>query len=469
MNAAGPTVDAGATSVASWSVRNRSRTMPCIRALGASVLLTLLLALPLAGQSVRGRVLDAESGEAIGGARIVLQLPDGTRVAESVSGRDGLFEVTAREPGPHRIEASHLAYRAATTAEFQIDRHQQVIVDVRLSTQAIELEPLTITARRRDPRHEPTHEGFYARQRLLPPIGNNRAVTRIDPEMINARDALDVLGWMHPRPFCLIVYWNGAMQLSQDEADYRLGTSSAHLEGVEFYRYLMDAPDTFRDLPIYLAECPRYSVIALWARTGYYGEPPPPLPSRSRLNGAAGMYHVSGSAAPGPGVGAELAIHWPVTGGLALGLHARRTLHRLAPEVTEAALPEQGQWPYVMPPGRRPLALSVAGVESRLMLPRRGAVWPVVSARVQLAHRAFTLQSNSHEGFDVSIGSTGGALGVTLGGEVLVGGRFAVSAALGHDRMFFGPYGEIERYYNRTAAQWGGTSLRLGIGYALER
>jgi hypothetical protein len=438
------------------------------RATLAFLLLTLAVPAALAGQSVRGRVLDAATGDSVPGARVVLQTEAGRYAGQAVAGPDGIFVVAARQAGPHRLEVSHAGFTTTLTDVFTIEPRQEVEVDVRLSTHVIALDPLTITARRRDPRHEPTHEGFYTRYLLLPKIGNARAISRNDGEMINARHVGDVLTWLPPR-YCMAVYWNGHLQESPDGAHMRLETPAIDLEGIEFYRHLIYAPQTMRDVPGYLALCPRHSVIALWTRTGYFGDPPEPGPSTSRLAVATGLYHLGGRAAPGLGHGVEAALHWPVTGHFAMGLLARRSTHTLPAEVTQAQLPEPGQWPYTQPPGRRPLTLWTAGLESRLLLPRRGPAWPVLAARAQLARRAFTLQSRSHDGFDVAIDSWGAALGVTAGAEMLVGGRFALHAAVAHDRYFFGPYGEIERRYNPTSAQWRGTALRIGIGYALER
>jgi hypothetical protein len=438
--------------------------------------LVLLWTAPLAGQSVRGRVLDDGTGRGLAGVRIVLVAADGRAAGEAVSSSDGLFQLAVRQAGDYRVEASLLGYRTTTTAPFHLAAQEQLVVDVTLATAAIPLEPLVIAGRRRDPRHEPTVDGFYARQLLLPPIGSARAIRRIDPEMVNAIDARDVLLWLRdPRSFrgsgCLVVYLNGHMALSPEAAGAWLEAPAAMLEGIEYYREITDAPFPMRTIPIYLQECPRHSVIALWGWTGYYGAAPPPdlTPSPRRANVATGLYHLSGSGTPGMGSALEAAAHWPVVRGVALGLHARRSAHQLAPETTAAAVPEDWNWPYVVPPGRRPLTLWAAGIEPRLMLQRRGPVWPVLSARVQIAHRAFTLQSNSAKGFDVAITSWGQAVGVSAGGEVLIRERLAVHAAIGHDRFFFGPYRDIERRGNPTAARWAGTSLRVGVGYPLAR
>jgi hypothetical protein len=432
----------------------------------------------LDAQSVRGRVLDRESGAPIADVRVTLLRADGTPVLYSLSNDEGGFHVATWHPGPHRLQASHVGYRAVTTEPFEIGVREELVVDLVLSAAAIPLEPLTITARRRDVRDDPTTEGFYARQQLAPLLGNSRVITRLDPELASARDARDAMNWLpavQGRPFgregnCLVVYFNGQLLGDVDAADIWLATPAHLLEGLEYYRSIHDAPLPFRQVPGYLYDCSRHTVIALWSRTGYFGDLHDELrPSSRRINVATGVYHLSGARAPGFGTGIEAAAHWPVLHGVAFGLTLRRSAHHLSADDTEASLSPIVAPLYRLPPGRRPLALWVGGVEGRATLGRTAGVWPVVAARLQAAHRSFSLRSSSEENVYVAANSLGLGVGVTAGAEILVRGRFAVHAALGYDRLFFGPYSEIEHRTNPTAAQWAGTSLRIGGGYALAR
>ncbi|CAN5659582.1 hypothetical protein BH23GEM9_BH23GEM9_23860 [soil metagenome] len=434
---------------------------------------------PLTAQSVIGRVLDAESGAGIPDVRVALLRADGTRVGESVTNRDGAFHIGTWITGEHRLEASHIAYRATSTAVFNLGAREELVVDIRMSSGAITLDPLTITARRRDLRGDPTVEGFYSRQLLTPQIGNTRVITRLDPELAYARDARDVLTWLprpQRRPFgrggdpCMVMYWNGHMVIDSTMANMWLETPPDMLEGLEYYQDMTEAPISFRQIPPYLYDCSRLSVLALWARTGYYGDLPADLrPSSRRVNVATGLYHVAGKSAPGVGAGIEVAAHWPAIRDIAVGVNVRRTAHHLSAETTaDAVIPVVAPL-YRTPPGRRPLTLWVGGLEGRLMLPEAAGIWPFVSVRLQAAHRSFTLESLSFDAPDATITSTGYGGGLTVGGEILIRGRFAAHAALGHDRLFFGPYSEIDHRSNPTSAHWGGTSLRLGLGYALQR
>lgn len=431
-------------------------------------------------QSVSGRVTDADTGAPVSEARVVLLRPDGNRVAETVSDRLGAFHFATWNPGTYRLEASHVAYRTTSSEAFEVGVREEVVVVLRISATPIALEPLTITARRRDLRDDATHEGFYARQLLASSTGANRVITRVDDEMINARDARDALAWLpaareRARAFdregqCLVVYWNGQLMADLETAEMWLSTPAHMLEGLEFYRTLTEAPMDFRQVPPYLYDCARHTVVALWQRTGYFGEVAVDRsPSTRRLSIATGAYHLAGDGAPGVGAGVEATAHWPVARTVALGVTVRRTAHQLSARTTSDALSPIIAPLYASPPGERGLALWTGGLESRLTLSRTVGVWPVVAARVQLARRSFSLRSSSAEGNAVPIVSDGLGGGITVGAETLVHGRFAVHAAIGHDRFFFGPYSNIEHRTNPTRAQWGATSLRIGAGYALWR
>jgi hypothetical protein len=431
-----------------------------------------------AAQTVSGRVTDAANGVPMADVRVVLLRPDGTRVAETVTSRIGEFHLATWNPGPHRLEATFIGYRTTTSETFDVGIREHVVVHLRLSATAIPLDPLTITARRRDVRDDATHEGFYARQLLVATSGNARVITRLDPEMINARDARDVLTWLprpRDRPFdrggqCLSVYWNGQLLGDLELAEMWLETAAHMLEGVEYYRTATDAPMEFRGVPPYLYDCPHLSVLALWQRTGYYGDAPRDLaPSTRRVSLSTALYHVAGPDAPGLGAGLELTAHWPVLRRTALGLSVRRTDHTLSAETSSGHVHPFIAPFYRSPPGARDLVVWTGAAESRVTLDRTFGVWPVLALRGLVARRSFSLESSSESGTHVPVRSTGVGGGLGFGVETVVGGRFALQAALSHERIFFEPYGQLEHRTRPTAAHWGGTTLRIGAGYALQQ
>lgn len=116
------------------------------RAALAGLLLVLALPAGLAAQGatgrIEGRVVGAQGGAPLGGARVVVQ---GTQAA-AVTGADGRFSLARVPVGSHAIVASLLGYDAATVAGVQVQAAEIARLEIRLATQAVALEGLTVTA-----------------------------------------------------------------------------------------------------------------------------------------------------------------------------------------------------------------------------------------------------------------------------------------------------------------------------------
>ena len=243
-------------------------------------LASLVLARPVVAQAVRGRVVDGETGAGVPEVEVVLRRGR-TAVDRTLTDSLGLFRVLGRVEADYRVEASHLAYEAAST-ELHVGAEEMVVVDLRLARDVVELEPMTVTARARDPRHDATYEGLYARRSDFPRVGGRRAVLYTDLEMRGSRVS-DVLGRMNPRfrrrsyveigagfkderRGCSVVYYNGRLVGTRLLAEILIGdTSAGELEGIEYYDGSIYAPEVFRDEPPY-AWGYRCSVVVLWPR-----------------------------------------------------------------------------------------------------------------------------------------------------------------------------------------------------------
>jgi hypothetical protein len=124
-----------------------------------------LLAAPLAAQVLRGKVIDAATGAAVPAAA-VRALSEGHDVGHARTAADGTFSFPLRVPATVRIEAQRTGYRTTLTGELPVGTRETVDVEVKLSAEAIAMEPLRVTARAEPPRRrslEPT--GFYDRER----------------------------------------------------------------------------------------------------------------------------------------------------------------------------------------------------------------------------------------------------------------------------------------------------------------
>ncbi len=102
---------------------------------------------------IAGRVIDAGSGLGVAGARVALLSPgspgDAVAIAETVTDRLGLFALEPTGPADWDLVVSHLAYgtRRRTLAGVAGDASA---LRVTLSAAAIELEPVTVRAPRRE-------------------------------------------------------------------------------------------------------------------------------------------------------------------------------------------------------------------------------------------------------------------------------------------------------------------------------
>jgi hypothetical protein len=229
------------------------------------LVLLVCLAPGASGQTVAGVVVETESGTALSGVGLLLRTADGTPVARAESADDGSFLLSAPRAGDYSLEASRLDYASPPPLELTLGP-EVVEVEVRMSRSPLELEPISITQRRRDPRHDATFQGALVRHSQLPGVGGRRVVLREDPEMASAIRIRDVLRWFPPGRGCTIIYWDGRVQRDSLLVDEWLESSTGHFEAVEFYRWFLDAPRGLQRVPPYVQEPAGCSVVALWSR-----------------------------------------------------------------------------------------------------------------------------------------------------------------------------------------------------------
>lgn len=436
--------------------------------------LALLCAAPAAAQSVRGRVLDAGTGQSVADVRVTLVRSTGNRVASVVSDPQGRFHINASGGGEFRLETSHIAYRDVSTELITVGANEQVSVDVKLTTAAVALEPLTIVARRVDARHLATEEGLYARRLSVPPIGNARVFMANDPEMRYSSTVRDLTSWTGRPRGCTVMFWNGFVVHDSAFTQELWNTPVSLLEGVEYYRTPSDAPHVFQERPAFAHWTDRgggafCSIVALWSRTGNYtAEYLPPLTAQGtpwETVLAATMYRVRGEYAPGTGAGLELTSYWPVNDRFAVGLLVRGTRHTLASEPSDTLTSVLSSISYRLPPGALPVTIVAAGLEPRVVLLETDRVRFALGARVQLAVRRFKLREIAvGEHYD-SFNARGWGAGGVGSAEFRLSERFTANIGMAYDRISFNEFPQTDRGGTSTAADWTGTALRVGFVY----
>jgi hypothetical protein len=159
---------------------------------GLVLLLALLDARALRAQRVDGQLRDAETSAPIAGAALQLLDGQGQAVHAAQSDARGLFSLRAPQPGLYRIQAARLGYRESISRPVDLTGGTEIEVELRLSADAVRLEPLTVTG---IPRYERLEEsGFYERRDHFGPDGLKEAVflEQHDIERMNAFGLNDI-------------------------------------------------------------------------------------------------------------------------------------------------------------------------------------------------------------------------------------------------------------------------------------
>ena len=118
--------------------------------LSCTVLLAGFLAVPDGGaaQSVRGRVFDGYTGEAVARVEVAVLDSAGEPVGLAVSDSAGSFHVPLEEAGHYRLTARATGYDRLAVDSLLIGPDQEVVVELRLGPRPLEVEGLTVVTRR---------------------------------------------------------------------------------------------------------------------------------------------------------------------------------------------------------------------------------------------------------------------------------------------------------------------------------
>jgi hypothetical protein len=118
-----------------------------------SLALLWAVASPLDAQIISGQLVDETTESGVATASVVLLdqrgIPNGPRVISSAEGR---FQIRLEGPGVYRLEIQRLGYEQLTTLPFEVRPEDELItVKVVLIPRIIELDPITLEVRRREP------------------------------------------------------------------------------------------------------------------------------------------------------------------------------------------------------------------------------------------------------------------------------------------------------------------------------
>jgi hypothetical protein len=164
----------------------KMKSTDCMKTLVAlGVGLTLHVAQGSA-QTIRGRIVDAETGEPVTLAYVELLEADRDPVTAGVAGVDGAFSVRAPSSGSFLLYVRRDGYETLTDGLFELGPGSIAEVRVGLTPEPIELDALTVEAERDITRLEAS--GFYDRVLTAP----GYFLSREDIERVGSSRTADV-------------------------------------------------------------------------------------------------------------------------------------------------------------------------------------------------------------------------------------------------------------------------------------
>jgi hypothetical protein len=97
-------------------------------------------------QFIYGRLIDDDTGRPIPQGTVRLLTSRGSTAVSVISDADGVFHLVSPGAGTYRLMAERIGYQATESSELHLMLGDSIGVDFRLSTQAVLLNPLTVTA-----------------------------------------------------------------------------------------------------------------------------------------------------------------------------------------------------------------------------------------------------------------------------------------------------------------------------------
>lgn len=151
-------------------------------------------------RGVSGRVLDEETGLPVAGATVTLLSSRALRAGRAVTDSAGGFHLRIPQPDGFELRAERVGYRPATSGTITLVPGDTVDVELRLSTEAVLLAPLTVVAASRQVMRDHQLAGFEWR-RERQPFGRYLGpddIRRINP--FYASDVLQQLPFVRVEP-----------------------------------------------------------------------------------------------------------------------------------------------------------------------------------------------------------------------------------------------------------------------------
>jgi len=232
----------------------------------------LLLTAPkgVTGQRIEGRVVDGVSGVPVLNATISIVSNEDVVAFQVVSDSSGFFQAPLPRADTVRVRFAALGYETVSSGLLAVGRKEIVELEAALSVQALELEPIVVSARREDSgRSRRALSQFYRRYDWGQKSGFGRFFTREDLEDVSflSHELIQIPGLRYR-------YYNGLMSVGS-----RMCPAHIYLNGLqvgtnnidEFWPEDLEAIEVYRresEIPIEFKRPGVCTVVALWTRIG---------------------------------------------------------------------------------------------------------------------------------------------------------------------------------------------------------
>jgi hypothetical protein len=139
-----------------------------VRMAPAPVALDTAVSLEPRRRGIAGRVLDDETGRPVAGVTVTLLTSRDLRAARARTDSTGHFHLRVPQADGFHLRAERVGYRPATSGAITVMPDDTVQVELRLSTEAVLLAPLTVVAASRQVMRDHQLAGFEWRRQRQP-------------------------------------------------------------------------------------------------------------------------------------------------------------------------------------------------------------------------------------------------------------------------------------------------------------
>jgi hypothetical protein len=259
-----------ASSRWAWLTGNPTRSAATFFALATAGLLSPGIG---AAQVIRGTVFEEGTDAPVANVEVLVRDTAGGTVGTTQSDADGRFRIELEQMGDFTVVFRHLTYAEVTSRRITVRPGEEVALQARLSVEAVELDPVSVVARRFP--DDPRLRDFYERAEHFRDTGRGRIIMRDDLETTRPVHTSNIINTLPPRMRCSTIFVDGL--LVDDARFIDSVVRPDEIEGMEIYHDRVHIPLQFQNRA---TEC----AILIWRRP--YAEGGRPL-SFWRLAGAA--------------------------------------------------------------------------------------------------------------------------------------------------------------------------------------